>query len=232
MTKSDFLNVTDIFFSLNGPEGNINILENISLSLKEGEFASLVGPSGSGKTSLIMLIAGLERPNSGEIYINNKAIHTLDETALTQLRAEYIGIVFQHFHLVPTMTALENVMLPLEFLQKDSFDTIEVKAKAILDSVGLNDRMRHFPAQLSGGEQQRVALARAFVNSPALLLADEPTGNLDENNSKHILALIRDLQKQFGTTVLFITHDHEIKNQSDRVLSLHHGKIENVEITK
>ena len=205
-----------------GPHGDVNILDGVNLRVDRGEKVSLVGPSGSGKTSLLMVIAGLEAANSGTIIIDNKDISSLSEDALAAFRRDRIGIVFQNFHLIPTMTALENVAIPMEFAGRpDAFS----QAKSALEAVGLAHRVDHFPAQLSGGEQQRVALARAFAMRPSLLLADEPTGNLDQDTGKHIVELMFNLQAQYGTTLLLITHDKTLAALCDRTVTIRDGKI-------
>ena len=181
-----------------------------------------MGRSGSGKTSLLLLLAGLERATSGSILIAGSSVERMSEDELALFRRETVGIVFQNFHLVPTMSALENVAVPLEFAgRKDAF----TQARDALTSVGLSHRLEHFPAQLSGGEQQRVALARAFVMRPKLLLADEPTGNLDQENGEHVTQLMFDLHARYGTTLLLVTHDPAIASRCDRIVRLSDGTI-------
>lgn len=181
-----------------------------------------MGRSGSGKTSLMLVLAGLERASGGSIEIAGNSIIQMNEDALAVFRRHTIGIVFQNFHLVPTMTALENVAVPLEFANvKDAF----VQARTALESVGLSHRLNHFPSQLSGGEQQRVALARAFVMRPKILLADEPTGNLDQENGEHITSLMFDLHEKNGTTLLLVTHDKMLAQRCDRIVTLKDGAI-------
>ncbi|RMD46549.1 MAG: ATP-binding cassette domain-containing protein [Alphaproteobacteria bacterium] len=200
----------------------LEILHGISLSVRRGETLALVGPSGSGKSSLLMLMGGLEWASSGRITLLGRDITRLDEDALARLRRRHVGIVFQSFHLVPTMTALENVAVPLELAGRA--DAFEVAA-AELEAVGLGDRLGHFPGQLSGGEQQRVAIARAAAPRPEVLLADEPTGNLDAATGAQIVELIFGLRERYGTTVVLVTHDAELARRCDRVLRLRDGRI-------
>jgi putative ABC transport system ATP-binding protein len=202
--------------------GRLAILRGIDLAIDPGARVGLVGPSGSGKTSLLMVIAGLEKPSAGRVEVAGQAIHSLDEDALARFRRDHVGIVFQNFHLVPTMTALENVSLPLE-LAGDA--AAEVHARAALVQVGLGDRLGHYPVQLSGGEQQRVALARAFVGEPSLLLADEPTGNLDGATGAAIIRLLFELHRRRGTTLLLITHDPALAAACDRVIEIRDGRV-------
>lgn len=213
----------DVTLSLSSRAGLVEILRGVSLGIKQGEALAIVGPSGSGKTSLMMVLAGLERATSGIVNVAGTDFMGLNEDALARLRGEHIGIVFQSFHLVPTMTALENVALPLEFANRlQPFET----ASQRLDDVGLSHRMDHFPAQLSGGEQQRVALARALAPRPKLLLADEPTGNLDTKTGEQIIDLLFDMKRRHGATLVLITHDLELASRCDRVIRMHDGRIE------
>ncbi len=209
-----------------GPGGNsagrVEILRRIELAIEPGAAVGLVGPSGSGKTSLLMLISGLERPTRGSIHAAGREISALDEDALARFRRDHVGIVFQNFHLVPTMTALENVALPLELAgAPGAFE----RARERLAAVGLAARLAHYPSQLSGGEQQRVALARAFVGEPSLLLADEPTGNLDAATGAAVIRLLFDLHRRRGTTLLLITHDPALAEECDRIVELRDGRI-------
>lgn len=200
--------------------GQVNILRGVDLALAEGEAVGLVGPSGSGKTSLLMLLAGLERASAGRLVVAGQELARLDEDALARFRRDHLGIVFQAFHLVPTMTALENVAIPLEFAGRgDAFE----RARAALESVGLGHRLTHYPGQLSGGEQQRVALARAFVGEPRLILADEPTGNLDRATGERVMDLLFGLRERHGTTLLLITHDPALAARCDRVVRMQDG---------
>ncbi len=211
-----------IELSLDSAAGRVDILRGIDLSVGRGETISVVGPSGSGKTSLMMVIAGLERQTRGRVEIDGRGLLALDEDALARLRLDYIGIVFQNFHLVPTMTALENVAIPRELAgSAAAFD----EAAETLERVGLGQRIGHYPGQLSGGEQQRVALARAFVAKPALLLADEPTGNLDGDTGNAVIDLLFSLVAEAGTTLLLVTHNPVLADRCARRLSLSDGRI-------
>jgi len=198
------------------------VLRGVSLAVAPGESVGLVGPSGSGKTTLMMLLAGLERPSRGRVIVNGTDFSSLDEDGLARFRRDVIGIVFQSFHLVPTMNALENVAIPLELAgRRDAFDA----AREGLVRVGLEARLLHYPAQLSGGEQQRVAIARAFVAGPKLLLADEPTGNLDGATGRMVMDLLFRLRAEHGTALLLITHDGELARRCDRIVGLADGRI-------
>lgn len=200
----------------------IPILRDISLEIQEKETISITGASGSGKTSLIMVIAGVEKASAGKVVVAGQDITHSDEDALAAFRKAHIGIVFQNFHLIPTMNALENIRIALEFADHPS---PESEAKKWLENVGLGHRMAHYPDQLSGGEQQRVALARAFAPKPKILLADEPTGNLDGQNSEMIIQLLFRLQKEHGTTLVLITHDTHLAAQTSRQLTLDDGRL-------
>ena len=216
------IQLENIHLKLGGPAGEVNILRGINLSVAEGDTVSIVGPSGSGKTTMLMVIAGLEKATSGNVRVNNIDLNTLDEDGLAVFRRETMGIVFQNFHLVPTMSALENVAIPIEFA---GFDDAFEQAREGLEAVGLGHRIEHYPGQLSGGEQQRVALARAFVTNPRILLADEPTGNLDKNTSASIINLLFSLTKKFKTTLLLITHDLAIGTRCQREVHIADGQI-------
>jgi putative ABC transport system ATP-binding protein len=214
--------LADVSLTLTSRAGPVEILRGIDLAVSPGESIAIVGPSGSGKTSLLMVVAGLERASAGEVRVAGHEFTRLDEDELAVVRGGNIGIVFQSFHLVPTMTALENVALPLEFAGKaDAFET----ARTMLDEVGLSHRFDHFPAQLSGGEQQRVALARALGPRPQLLLADEPTGNLDSKTGASILELLRLINRDDDCTVAMVTHSQEAARYADRVITLRDGCI-------
>lgn len=207
---------------LAGAGGNVNILRGIDLSVPHGETLGVVGPSGSGKSTMMMVIAGLERLTGGTIHVAGEDLSRLDEDALARFRRTRIGIVFQAFHLIPTMSALENVAVPLEFAgNADAF----ARARDSLEAVGLAHRLEHYPSQLSGGEQQRVAIARAFAPGPELLLADEPTGNLDGETGGSIIETLFELSARNGTTLLLITHDPAIAARCDRVVHLSDGRI-------
>lgn len=212
----------DVHLKLEGPAGPVNILQGINLTIGQGETVSVVGPSGSGKTSMLMVMAGLERQTSGRVVIDGTDLGNLNEDALAIFRRDTVGIVFQDFHLVPTMTAMENVAIPLEFA--DHPNAFE-EANAALDSVGLGHRMRHYPGQLSGGEQQRVALARAFVAGPKLILADEPTGNLDGKTGDAVIDLLFGLSARHGTTLMLITHNPILAERCTRDVMLADGLI-------
>ena len=211
-----------IELTLGNGAGQVNILRGIDLAVGRGERVSIVGPSGSGKTSLMMVIAGLERPTGGRVTVDSQDLGRLDEDGLALFRRDRMGIVFQAFHLVPTMTALENVAVPMEFAgRSDAFDRAAVE----LAAVGLGERLRHYPGQLSGGEQQRVALARAVAMEPKLLLADEPTGNLDSETGRHIIDLLFDLADRRGATLMLITHDPALAARCDRNIRIADGRI-------
>jgi putative ABC transport system ATP-binding protein len=199
----------------------LTVLKNITLSVEAGAFLAIVGPSGSGKTTLLGLLAGLDRPSSGHVTLDGVRLDTLTEDGRAHLRGERVGFVFQSFQLVPTLTALENVLVPLELLGHSD----EPRARQLLASVGLGGREQHYPAQLSGGEQQRVALARAFVNTPRILFADEPTGNLDAATGATIIALMRELNVAHGTTLVLVTHDQDLAHQARRTVQLSDGAI-------
>jgi putative ABC transport system ATP-binding protein len=212
----------DVHLTLTSAAGAVNVLRGAAASVAAGETVSLVGPSGSGKSTLMMVIGGLERPDRGRVAVAGTELAGLDEDALARFRRDTIGIVFQSFHLIPTMTALENVAVPLELAGRaDAF----AAARDGLAAVGLAERVLHYPGQLSGGEQQRVALARAFAASPKLLLADEPTGNLDTATGRHIIDLLFELAAARGTTLLLITHDRDLARRCDRILHMEDGRI-------
>ena len=212
----------DVDLSLGRGAARVHILKGISLDINRGEAVGLVGPSGSGKSTLLMTMAGLERPDSGRIVVDGTDLAALDEDALARFRGRRIGIVFQSFHLVPTMTALENVALPLELAgEPDAFE----RAEAELQAVGLGQRLQHYPAQLSGGEQQRVAIARAFVNAPRILFADEPTGNLDAATGARIVELLESMNRASGTTIVLVTHDLTLAARAQRIIRLADGAV-------
>ena len=211
-----------VHLTLASEAGAVNVLRGVSLKIGKGETVALVGPSGSGKSTLMMVIGGLERANSGSVAVAGRDFAGLGEDDLARLRREHIGIVFQSFHLMPAMTALENVALPLELAGRDDAAAV---ARATLAAVGLSARERHYPAQLSGGEQQRVAIARAFVSDPGLILADEPTGNLDGETGRKVMDLLFGLAAKSGTTLLLITHDRALARRCGRILSLEDGRI-------
>ena len=200
----------------------LTVLDNISFSVAAGETISIVGPSGSGKTTLLGLSAGLDRSTSGEIELNGVALEGLDEDERAVLRNQYVGFIFQNFQLLPTLTALENVMVPLELRGEKG---VRGRSRELLERVGLGDRLHHYPAQLSGGEQQRVSLARAFANEPRILFADEPTGNLDVETSELVAEMIFELNKQAGTTLVLVTHNVELAARTGRIIRLAKGHI-------
>ena len=221
--KDKAIALHDVDLSLGRGAARVHILKGISLGVDKGEAVGLVGPSGSGKSTLLMTMAGLERPDSGRVIVDGTDLSGLDEDALARFRGRRIGIVFQSFHLVPTMTALENVALPLELAdEEDAFDRAEAELKA----VGLGHRLHHYPAQLSGGEQQRVAIARAIVPNPAILVADEPTGNLDETTGQSIVDLLFALKRDRGATLVLVTHDLSLARLCDRMVRLRSGQVE------
>ena len=210
----------------------LTILHPLSIQIPRGRFVAVVGPSGSGKSTLLGLIAGLDSPTSGSVLIDGVDITTLNEDQLAKLRGEKIGFVFQFFHLIPSLTALENVSVPMEIMEGDGsrknrpgLASPFQRATALLDEVGLSGRSHHYPSQLSGGEQQRVALARALANAPPIVLADEPTGNLDTTNGRHILELLREIHRVRGTTIVLVTHDSDLASIADGRLVLRDGRV-------
>jgi putative ABC transport system ATP-binding protein len=200
----------------------LTILHPLTISIPRGEFVAIVGPSGSGKSTLLGLIAGLDAPSSGSVLIDGVDITRLDEDALAKLRGEKIGFVFQFFHLVPSLTAFENVLVPMEIAGRKG---AAARAKALLAEVGLADRGHHYPSQLSGGEQQRVAVARALSNEPSVVMADEPTGNLDSANGQHVIDLLFDVHARRGTTLVLVTHDTALAARADVHLALRDGRV-------
>ncbi|MBV1895024.1 MAG: ABC transporter ATP-binding protein [Rhodobacteraceae bacterium] len=219
---NQILSLQDASLSLNGNAGRVDILKDITLNVTKGETLGMVGPSGSGKSSLLMLMGGLEQATNGSITALGQNLTAMNEDALARFRRDHMGVVFQSFHLIPTMTALENVATPLELAGKaDAFD----RALAELETVGLGHRAGHYPSQLSGGEQQRVALARASAPRPDILLADEPTGNLDEANGAVIMDLLFGLRDRNGATLVLVTHATELAARCDRIVRLRDGRI-------
>jgi putative ABC transport system ATP-binding protein len=226
LPQKTIISLKDIHLTLKSDAGPVNILRGIDLTVQPGETVGIVGPSGSGKSTLMSIMAGLEIPTSGSVLMAGEAIETMSEDELARFRRENIGIVFQSFHLIPTMTALENIAIPLELAgREDAFDLAEEK----LASVGLADRKTHYPSQLSGGEQQRVALARAVCTNPKILLADEPTGNLDGKTGHVIIDLMFELQAKQKTTLVLITHDDQLARKCDHVVRLEDGRIASIE---
>ena len=217
------ISLRNVDLSLGRGAGRVHILKSISLDVIKGEALGLVGPSGSGKSTLLMCMAGLEQPDSGEIIIRDQDLTRMSEDQLARFRGKHIGVVFQSFHLIPTMTALANVSVPLELAGESD---AAGRATAALARVGLSHRLSHYPAEMSGGEQQRVALARAIVANPAILVADEPTGNLDEATGADIVELLFELQREHGTTLVLVTHDLGLAARCDRTVRLRSGQIE------
>ncbi len=221
--SAEVIRLNGVDLTLPASSGPVEILKGIDLAVSAGEMLSVVGPSGSGKSSMMMLIAGLERATGGSVVIEGVDFSGLNEDALARFRRDRVGVVFQDFHLIPTMTALENVAVPLEFAGRgDAFD----RAAESLKQVGLGHRLTHYPGQLSGGEQQRVALARAFAPAPAILLADEPTGNLDGETGRQVIDLLFEMQSKHETTLLLITHDPALAERCGRQVRLRDGRIE------
>jgi putative ABC transport system ATP-binding protein len=216
------LEARDVSKSVNGPEGRLDILDGVDLRVMPGESFAIVGASGSGKTTLLGLLAGLDTPDRGSIALDGHALQQLDEEARAELRRRLVGFVFQSFHLLPALTAEENVMLPLEL---EGSSAARSRAREALDAVGLSARRRHYPAQLSGGEQQRVAIARAFVHGPRVLFADEPTGNLDQRTGHHICDLLFALNRDHRTTLVLVTHDAGLAARCDRRIELEEGRV-------
>lgn len=207
----------------------LTVLRDISFEVEKGQTFSIIGPSGSGKTTLLGLCAGLDEPNAGSVELCGHDLTHLNEDQRAQLRNKEVGFIFQNFQLLPTLTALENVSVPLEL---QGANNATEKSRTLLEKVGLADRMHHYPSQLSGGEQQRVALARAFSNSPSILFADEPTGNLDEETGEKVIKLLFDLNKETGTTLVIISHDLDLANRTQQILRLKGGQILTNELTE
>jgi putative ABC transport system ATP-binding protein len=221
--QSPVISLQDVALTLKGNAGPGNILTGISLEVRKGETLGLVGPSGSGKSSLLMLMGGLERATGGRVTVLGQELGAMNEDALARFRRDHMGVVFQSFHLIPTMTAIENVATPLELAgDRRAFE----KAAAELEAVGLGTRVDHYPGQLSGGEQQRVALARAVVTAPEILLADEPTGNLDGATGEAIVRLLFGLRDRHGATLVLVTHAPELAARCDRVVHLRDGRVD------
>ena len=204
------------------PEGQLEILKGIDLQVKQGVSVAIVGPSGAGKSTLLALLAGLDEPSSGEVWLNGTELSALDEDGRARARASAVGFVFQSFHLIASFTALENVMLPLELAGQTN---PRAAAEAVLNRVGLSERLSHYPNQLSGGEQQRVAIARAFVTQPKVLFVDEPTGNLDQKTGQTVIELLFELNQNNGTTLLMVTHDDKLAARCDRVITIQNGEM-------
>lgn len=216
------LNIRNVSKTYQGAGRTLSVLDNINFSVAAGETVAIVGPSGSGKTTLLGLSAGLDRSTSGTVELNNIRLDELSEDRRADVRNRYVGFIFQNFQLLSTLTALENVMVPLELRGEKN---IRARSKDLMDKVGLSDRLHHYPAQLSGGEQQRVSLARAFSNSPRILFADEPTGNLDAETSDKVIGLLFDLNREAGTTLIIVTHNAELAERTQRIIRLKGGHI-------
>ena len=223
---SSILRVNNLFFHHISAESVIKAVDGVSFSIERGEFVAIVGPSGSGKSTLLSLLAGLEQPQKGEIWFNESALHTMSEQERCRFRRNDLGFVFQSFQLFDNYTALENVQFLLELQGRLSSTEIRRQAKQLLEQVGLGERLHHYPKQLSGGEQQRVALARAFAAQPTLLLADEPTGNLDHETGNMVVSSLLALKKELKTTVVLVTHDRELAIQADRILMMKRGQLQ------
>jgi putative ABC transport system ATP-binding protein len=222
-SAAPLIELADVHLTLASAAGAVNILRGVDLNVHRGESVAVIGPSGSGKSTMMMIVAGLEKPSSGVVRVAGKDLTAMDEDALALFRRSSVGIVFQSFHLIPAMTAVENVAIPLEFAgRRDAF----ARARAALESVGLGHRLSHYPGQLSGGEQQRVALARAVATEPSVILADEPTGNLDAASGTAIIDLLFTLRARCNSTLLLITHDSDLAQRCDRVVRMHDGRLQ------
>ena len=219
---AEVLSAHGVSKQVSSPEGSLTILSDVSFVINAGESVAVVGPSGAGKSTLLALLAGLDLPTSGHVVLNGANLSDLDEDGRALVRAESVGFVFQSFHLVPSLNALENVMLPLELAGGAGARSASL---AIVGKVGLGDRWSHYPAQLSGGEKQRVAIARAFATEPAVLFADEPTGNLDSGTGNNIMELMFELNRSSSTTLILVTHDRSLAERCDRILSLDAGQL-------
>lgn len=223
---SNILEVSNLTKTYSSGSKSLTVLSDISFSIESGDKLSIVGSSGSGKTTLLGLCAGLDRATSGSVLLNGILLDKLNEDERAYVRNQHVGFVFQNFQLLPTLTALENVMVPMELRREKG---IKQRALELLDRVGLADRHDHYPTQLSGGEQQRISIARAFSNNPEILFADEPTGNLDEETSEKIEALLFELNRESGTTLVLVTHDLELAQKTDRIIKLKGGILQNTE---
>ncbi len=222
MSETSVLRVEHLTKTYRSGDRTLTVLRDVSLSVHEGSRCAIVGPSGSGKTTLLGLCAGLDRPTSGSVALNGVGLNDLNEDELAQVRNQHVGFVFQTFQLIPTLTALENVVVPIELRGESG---VRRRATELLEQVGLGDRLNHYPAQLSGGEQQRVSLARAFINQPKILFADEPTGNLDGETAEKISDLLFELNEATGTTLVLVTHNLELAQRTQRIISLKSGSI-------
>lgn len=221
------LEVTNLCKTYGKGDTMVKALDNVSFSVEKGEFLAIIGPSGSGKSTLLHILGGVDVPTSGSVVINQTDISNLDETALAIFRRRQIGLIYQFYNLIPILTVQENLTLPLLL---DGRKPDKKQIDTLVKRLGLENRLDHLPNQLSGGQQQRVSIGRALVNNPALMLADEPTGNLDSENSKEIISLLRQFNKEFNQTVIVITHDEKIANSADRVITIEDGKITGDEV--
>ena len=224
MLKKHVIKLDNVWKTYKMGEVEVNALKGVSLEINQGDFVAITGASGSGKSTMMNLVGCLDLPTKGSIFLDNKDISRLNESSLAQIRGQKIGFIFQQFNLIPTLNALENVMLPLEF-QDISTDTAKSKAMEILNSVGLGDRGGHLPSQLSGGQQQRVAIARSLSNNPDVILADEPTGNLDSISGANVIGLLENLWKKEGKTIILVTHDLKLASYAKRIVQLKDGQI-------
>jgi len=227
--STDFIVQTEKLTKVYTDGTEVRALDRVDLTLIRGEFLAITGPSGSGKTTLLNLIGTLDQPTAGRVIVDGVDVSTLQGNALADFRREHIGFVFQLFNLIPVLTALENVMLPLLPYRRGLSFNLEARARALLEAVGMGERLYHLPSQLSGGEQQRVAIARALLNKPALILADEPTGNVDSITGAKIIALLRRLSREQGITIVLATHNSAIVTEADRVITLKDGHLQNVD---
>ncbi|MFO7710483.1 MAG: ABC transporter ATP-binding protein [Candidatus Woesearchaeota archaeon] len=222
--KEEIITLKDVWKTYRMGDVEVHALRGLNLSIKKGEFVSIQGPSGSGKSTAMNMVGALDLPTKGKIYLDNKDISTMSESDLAQIRGKKIGFIFQQFNLIPTMSALENVALPMMF-QGASKEKREKRAKELLEMVELGERLDHKPYEMSGGQQQRVAIARSLVNEPEVILADEPTGNLDSKTSNIVMEFLKDLHKNKKTTIIMVTHDPDTAKFAERVESLHDGQI-------
>lgn len=222
------IRISNLSMTLSAGGRAVSILDDVSLDVPDKQMLAIVGPSGSGKSTLLGLMAGLDRPSSGSISLDGQDVTTMSESALARFRREKIGYIFQSFHLIPTLTARENVAVPLELSGERQ---VADRAATLLTAVGLGDRLDHYPVQLSGGEQQRVAVARAFACRPPYLFADEPTGNLDSTTGSQVISLLLDLHRDYGMTLILVTHDHDLASRMQRIVSLRDGRIESDRMT-
>lgn len=223
------LQVKDLVKTYGKGDTTVTALDGVSFSVKKGEFVAIIGPSGSGKSTLMHLIGGVDRPTSGSVFIDGNEIYKSNESELAIFRRRNIGIIYQFYNLIPTLTAEENIMLPCLLDNRKPDDD---KLQSILETIGLSDRAKHLPSELSGGQQQRVSVGRALINDPALILADEPTGNLDSKSSREIIDLLKLANKRYNQTLLIITHDEKIALQADRIITINDGQILRDEVIK